>query len=51
LALGDNIAVPSDIAHPFWVMLVDKGLHFIESNFEDGWGNKWQQGDVVIEGY
>jgi hypothetical protein len=51
LALGDKITVPSDTADPFWVMFVDKGPHFIESNFEDGWGNKWQQGDVVIHGY
>jgi hypothetical protein len=37
LALGDNIATLSDNVDPLRVMLVDKGLHFIE----DGWGNKW----------
>lgn len=51
LALGDKIVVPSDTIDPFKVMIVDNGPHFIEFNFEDGWGNKWQQGDVVIQGY
>ncbi len=32
-------------------MLVDKGPHFVELDFEDAWGNTWQQGDVVIWGY
>jgi hypothetical protein len=41
LALGDNIDVPSDIVDPLWLMLVDKGPHFIEFDFEDGWENKW----------
>lgn len=41
LRLGDNTVVPSDTNEPFWIMLVDKGFHFVASNFEDGWGNKW----------
>jgi hypothetical protein len=32
-------------------MLVDKGPHFVESNFQNGWGNRWQQGDHVIRGH
>ncbi len=36
LALGDTIAIPNEITNPLWAMLMDKGPHFIESNFEDG---------------
>ncbi len=41
LCLGNNIVVPNDTNEPFQIMLVDKGFHFVASNFEDGWGNKW----------
>ncbi len=51
LAHGDNVIVPNDINDPFQILLVDKGPYLVLSNFEDGWGNKWQQGDVVIWGY
>jgi hypothetical protein len=51
LVPGDNVAIPSDTADPFWHLLVDKGPHFVESDFKDGWGNRWQQGDHVIWGY
>ncbi len=48
---SDNVVVPTNTIDPFWFMLVDKGPHFVESNFEDALGNTWQQGDVVIWGY
>ncbi len=48
---NDNVVVPTNTTNPFWLMLVDKGPHFVESNFEDAWGNTWQQGNVVIWGY
>jgi hypothetical protein len=46
-----NVVVPTNIAKTFWLMLVDKGPHFVESDFEDAWGYTWQQGNVVIWGY
>jgi hypothetical protein len=51
ICLSDNIDVPSDNNEPFWIMFVDKGPHCFASNFEDGWGNKWQHGDLVIRRY
>ncbi len=36
LALGDNVAIPNDITNPFQIMLMDKGPHFVQSNFENG---------------
>jgi hypothetical protein len=51
LVLGDNVAIPSDTIDPFWSLLVDKGPHFVELNFQNGWGNRWQQSDHVIQGY
>jgi hypothetical protein len=34
----DNVVVPSDTIDPFWILLVDKGPYFVESNIQDGWG-------------
>ncbi len=31
-------------------MLVDKGPHTVEKSFENGWGNTWTEGIVVIRG-
>jgi hypothetical protein len=47
----DNVVVLSDTTNPFWILLMDKGPHFVELDFQDGWGNRWQQGDHVIRGY
>jgi hypothetical protein len=32
----DNVAIPNDTNDSFWIMLIDKGPHFVESNFQDG---------------
>ncbi len=51
LALRDNVAIPNDTTDPFQIMLMDKGPHFVQSKFENGWVYKWQQRDVVIRNY
>jgi len=35
---------------PFFVVLCDKALHYYETMFEDGWGNKWYEGDMLLGG-
>ncbi len=41
LHLSDNVLVPTPTNKPFWLMLVDKGVHTILESFEDGDKNEW----------
>ncbi len=36
---------------PFWLMLVDKGVHTVSKYFEDVNMNEWTTWDVVVKGY
>jgi hypothetical protein len=53
LLVGDNIAVwaTNDENDKFWIMLVCKGAHRVESAFVDDASNEYISGDMVIGGY
>ncbi len=36
---------------PFWLMLVDKGVHIVSKSFEDVDMNEWTTRDFVVKGY
>jgi hypothetical protein len=48
---SDNIGVPTLTHEPFWLILVDKGVHTIFESFENTDMNEWTIGDVVVRGY
>jgi hypothetical protein len=47
----DNVAIPTIIDEPFWLMLVKSGVHVVDKSFTDSNGNEWTQGDMVVRGY
>jgi hypothetical protein len=51
LCPGHNVEVPTPIDEPFWLMLVDKGVHTELESFEDGDKNEWTIGNVVVRSY
>jgi hypothetical protein len=48
---SDNVAIPTTIDEPFWLMVVEKGVHVVDKSFTDFDGNEWTQGDMVVRGY
>jgi hypothetical protein len=32
-------------------MLIDKGVHMVETSFTNGWTNEYVEGDVVLRGF
>jgi hypothetical protein len=47
----DNVDVPTSVDEPFWVVLVDKGLHVVVASFKYANGNEWMQGNLVVYGF
>jgi hypothetical protein len=43
---SNNVVVPTLIDEPFWLMLVNKGVHTVLESFEDGDKNEWTTRDV-----
>ncbi len=50
LCPGDNVAIPT-IDEPFWIMLVERGLHVVAKSFKDVDANEWTKSNMVIRGY
>ncbi len=51
--VGDNFAIIAgelENGNLFFVVLCDKALHCCEAMFEDGWGNKWYEGNMLLGG-
>ncbi len=53
VCVGDNVVVivNNDNDEQLWLLLVDKIVHIIQASFEDGWGNPYVKGNVVLRGY
>jgi len=37
---GDNVAIPTTIDEPFWLMLMEKGVHVVDESFTNYDGNE-----------
>jgi hypothetical protein len=51
--IGNNYAIVSDELEngdAFFVILCNKSLHRCMENFNDGWGNMWYEGDMILGG-
>jgi len=48
---GDNVAILTTTNEPFWLMLVEKGVHVVDKYFTYFDGNECTQGDMVVKGY
>ncbi len=48
---SDNVVVPTTTNEPFWLMLVEKGIHVVDNFFTDSNGYEWTQCDMVVRGY
>jgi hypothetical protein len=53
VSIGNNIAIRADSTddESFWIMLVDKGLHVVQTEFTDPSGSLYVHGDQVLRGY
>jgi hypothetical protein len=48
---NDNVVIPTTTDEPFWLMLMEKGIHVVDNSFTNFDGNEWTQGDMVVRGY
>ena len=53
VSIGNNIAIRANSTddESFWIMLVDKGLHVVQTKFTDPSGSSYVPGDQVLRGY
>ncbi len=47
---SNDVVIPTTTDEPFWLMLVEKGVHVVDKSFIDSDGNEWTQGDMVVRG-
>jgi hypothetical protein len=53
VVVGDNIAIKCESSSDdenFWILIVDKPLHMVQTTFKDGWEQEWMPGDYVVSG-
>ncbi len=51
---GDNFAIVIDDpfgGEQYFLVLCDNPLFTCKENFQDGWGNDWEAGDWLLQGY
>jgi hypothetical protein len=51
---GNNFAIVADVpfgGEQYFLVLCDKPLFTSKENFQDGWGNDWETGDLLLRDY